>query len=133
MKTCKTIIGGIALISAVVIAVLYFVTKSDPSGALAVKLFYPEDVKGVDSSVWVALAVSLVALAGGGIVSLISRNTDATKYNVIMIILGAVAFLVALMYSLLVPALLYVAVIGIVSLMFAVSYGCLYLDYSQSL
>jgi len=133
MKTCKTIVGGLCVLVAAVFAILYFTTNSDQPSAIAVALFQPENVTQLTSRVTGAFVISEICLFATGVVSLISRNSNKTKYNVIMIILGAVTFLVALMYSLLIPALTYVSIMGILALMFAVSYGCIDLDYNGAL
>jgi len=128
MKIAKYIIGGLSIVMVAVLFVIYLMTKNNQSTALAIATYYPENVTKVDVTVTVAWAISMICTLAAGALSI--RFADSRKMEVPMIIFYAAGFLAALMYSLLVPCLLWVAVLDFIALMFSVSYTQLDKDYA---
>lgn len=116
---------------ALIAVITFFLAKGDPASALAVKTYYPEATTGVDATVTAAWAIAIVCTFLGGLFSVIYATSR--KHEVTMIIFFAVGLLVALMYSLLYPILLWGAVLNFITLMFSVSYSQLENDFNGKL
>jgi len=131
MKYCKRILGALAIAYSVIAVILFFTTKNDPTSAIAIATYYPQNTTNIDGTVTVAWAISVVCTLIGGMISVLFATSR--KHEVVMIIFFSIGFLVSLMYSLLYPILLYGAVMGFITLMFSVSYSQIENDFNGKL
>ena len=131
MKLIKRIIGFTSIALVAVFAGLYLATLQTPTSAVAVKLFYPENVTDADATVIIAMWIAFASTLASGILSVLMADTR--KGEVLMVVLDAIGFLVGLMYSLIIPCLLVISVLDIIALMFSVSYSQLDNDYNGTI
>ena len=133
MKICKTLLGSISIALTAILLVLYFTTKADPTSAIALATYFSENVKAesLDATVTAAWAIALLGTVAGGILSVLHAGNR--KMELVMIICYAVAFLASLMYSLLIPCLLWISILDFICLMFSVSYSQIDNDFNGTI
>ena len=128
MKICKIIIGSISVTVGFVGLVLYFVTKADPTSALAVATFYAKDVTEVTQTAYICMYISIILTMVSGALSI--ALSGGRKAELLMVALLAVALFLALSHSLLFPYLLIVTIWDVIASLFTISYTQLENDFN---